>query len=71
MRFDDLPPALKAHVREKAGMPEPRKKDRKGATRSAIDGHCHTCGEHFTRERDWERHTAENPGHRRLELVAR
>lgn len=70
MRFEDLPPALQTQVRAKAGMPEPRKKDRTGAGRTATDGHCWTCGERFTSTTAFERHSDTNPGHGRFELIA-
>ena len=35
-----------------------------------IDGTCWTCGRHFAHVKRWEEHTAANPGHRRLELIA-
>lgn len=70
MRLEDLPPAMQAQALEKAGLPAKPKKDRRGASTVAIDGTCWTCGEHFTHVKRWEEHTATNPGHRRLELIA-
>lgn len=69
MRLDRLPEAMQRQVREKAGLPEPRKKDRTGST-VRIDGTCWSCGEHFTHVKRWEEHVSANAGHRRLELIA-
>lgn len=69
MKLEDLPESMQRQVREKAGIAEPRKKDRTGST-VRIDGTCWTCGEHFTHVKRWEEHTAANDGHRRLELIA-
>lgn len=70
IHIEDLPPATAAQVREKAGLREPRKKDRRGATKTATDGICWTCGERFTSTTKFEKHSDSNPGHRRFELLA-
>ena len=69
MRFEDLPPAMQAQVREKAGLSEPVKRDRTGAGRTGTDGVCWGCGERFTSTTAWERHS-DAFGHRRFELIA-
>lgn len=71
MKLEDLPESMQRQVREKAGIPEPKPKDRKGASRTTTDGVCWECGERFTSVTKWERHTAANEGHRRLELIAK
>ena len=70
MRLEDLPPAMQAQVREKAGIPSKAKRSRSGDSSVHISGVCWECGERFTHLPTWERHTRDNPGHRRLELIA-
>lgn len=70
MRLEDLPPAMQQQVREKAGLREPRKKDRRGDSKTATDGICWTCGERFTSTTAFEKHSDSNPGHHRFELIA-
>jgi hypothetical protein len=69
MRLEDLPESMQRQVREKAGIREPRKKDRTGAGRTTTDGVCWGCGERFTSTTAWEKHS-DATGHRRFELVA-
>ena len=71
IRLEDLPPQMREQVLAKAGEPTTRKKDRTGAGRTATEGWCWTCGEEFVSTTAWERHSDENPGHRRFELVAK
>ena len=70
VRLEDLPPKLREQALQQMNRTLPAPKDRKGANRTTTDGVCWECGERFTSVTKWERHTAANPGHRRLELIA-
>lgn len=71
MKYDDLPPAMRAQVDAKVGTPPGRPRPSRGGTG---DGQPCTyrcgCGGSFDSFTKWERHArAEGPGHNRGEMV--
>lgn len=70
VRLDQLPPGVQEQVRSQAGLPTPRRKDRRGAERVTTDGVCWECSERFRSTAKWEAHS-DQTGHRRFELIDR
>lgn len=66
MRYEDLPPALRAQVDAKVGAPG--KKKRTTRRESGVDGpgRCH-CGAEFATYKQWEREHM-RMGHRRFDV---
>jgi hypothetical protein len=63
MRYEDLPPALKARVDASIGKPA---KTRRQST-EPCPGHC-ACGESFASYGRWEKHS-DAEGHRRWSVL--
>jgi hypothetical protein len=59
---------MQAQVRDKLGIQEQRKRDRRAADLVRTKGVCHGCGVPFDNVTKWERHSDET-GHRRFDLI--